>query len=144
MLAEHLLKHTDNFSKTMQSTAIPAVEAHQLSELCVAVLQKMQGDAEFDLFWSLIVETQKQLHVEDPALQRRMKQPRLYEGGCEEHSSSHPQSYYTAVYFQCLDTAMSTIRDHFHQHDYSIYVSLEQVLLKVSSNEDYSDELGEV
>ena len=41
MLAECLLKHCDNLSKTMQSTAIPAVEARRLSELCVAVLQKM-------------------------------------------------------------------------------------------------------
>ena len=58
MLAERLLKHCDNLSKTMQSTAIPAVEARRLSELCVAVLQKMRGDAEFDLFWSLVVQTQ--------------------------------------------------------------------------------------
>ena len=39
---------------------------------------------------------------------------------------------------------MSTIRDRFHKHDYSIYVNLEQLLLKASSNEDYSDELGAV
>ena len=38
MLVERLLKHCDNFSKTMQSTAIPAVEACRLSELCVSVL----------------------------------------------------------------------------------------------------------
>ena len=94
MLAERLLKHCDNLSKTMQSTVIPVVEARWLSELCVAVLQQMRGDAEFDLFWSLAIQTQKQLHMEDPALQRRIKRPRWYEDGCEEHSFSHPQLYY--------------------------------------------------
>ena len=106
MLAERLLKHCDNLSKTMQSSAIPAVEA---SELCVAVLQKMRGDSEFDLFWSLVVQTQKQLHMEDPALQQQRKRPRRYEDACEEHSFSHPQLYYKIVYFLCLDTAISTI-----------------------------------
>ena len=102
----------------------------------------LRSDAEFDLFRCIVVQTQKLLHVEDPALQRRRKRPRRYEDSCEEHSFSNPQLYYKTVYFQCLDTAISTIRDRFHQHDYYIYVSLEQLLLKASSN-DYSDELGE-
>ena len=130
MLAECLLKHCDNLSKTMQSTAIPAVEARRLSKLCVAVLQKMRGDAEFDLFWSLVIQTQKQVHVEDPALQRRRKRPKRYDDGCEGHSFSHPQLYYKTVYFQCLDTAISTIRYRFHQQDYFIYVSLDKFCLR--------------
>ena len=81
-------------ARQLQSTAIPVVEARWLSELCVSVLQKMRGDAAFDLFWSLAIQTQKQLHMEDPVLQRRRKRPRRYEDGYEEHSFSHPQLYY--------------------------------------------------
>ena len=42
MLAERLLKHSDNLSRTMQATAMPVVEAKHLAELCVEVLQQMK------------------------------------------------------------------------------------------------------
>ena len=38
MLAEHILKHTDNLSKTIHTTAMPAVEARGLSKLCIQVV----------------------------------------------------------------------------------------------------------
>ena len=38
MLAEHILKHTDNLSKTIHTTAMPAVEARGLSKLCIQVI----------------------------------------------------------------------------------------------------------
>ncbi len=41
ILAERLLKHSDNLSKSMQATYMPAVEAKQLSELCIKVLQSL-------------------------------------------------------------------------------------------------------
>lgn len=68
MLAECLLKHCDNLSKTMQCTSMPAVEAHRLSKLCVTVLQKIRGDEKFELFWSLVLKTQRELNVRDPVL----------------------------------------------------------------------------
>ena len=104
----------------------------------------MRGDAEFDLFWTLVVQTQKQLHVKDPALQRRRKRPRRYEDGCEEHSFLTHSCTIKQCTFGVWILPSLTIRDRFHQHDYFIYVSLEQLLLKASSNEDYSDELGDV
>ena len=37
MLAELLLRHCDNLSKTIQHSSMPAIEAHSLSELCIKV-----------------------------------------------------------------------------------------------------------
>lgn len=144
MLAERLLKHCDNLSKTMQSTSMPAVEARRLSKLCVAVLEKIRGDSDFDLFWCLVLSTQKQLDVEEPVLQRRRKRPRRYEDGSAGSTFSDPKSYYRSVYYQCLDAAISTINNRFDQRDFSIYANLEEVLCKACSNEDFSCELDEV
>ena len=57
MLAEKLLKHCDNLSRTIQSSSMPAVEARRLSELCIRVFQKMRDDEDFDLFWALTQQT---------------------------------------------------------------------------------------
>ena len=81
MLAEKLLKHCDNLSRTIQSSSMPAVEARRLSELCIRVFQKMRDDEDFDLFWGLTQQTQKQLDVNDPILQCQRKRPRRYEDG---------------------------------------------------------------
>ena len=42
MLAECILKHTDNLSKTIQATTMLAVKAHGLSNLCIRVFKKMR------------------------------------------------------------------------------------------------------
>lgn len=142
MLAEHLLKHCDNLSKTIQATSIPAVEARRLSELCIEVFQRMRNDSDFDLFWQLALQTHEQLHINEPVLPRQRKRTRLFgEMGTEEpFSFSDPKLYYRSIYFQCLDAAMAFIKDRFHQRDYSIYSNLEQLLIKTCSKKDYSQE----
>ena len=45
----------------MQSTSMPAVEAKRISEMCVAVLEKIREEEAFDLFWNLVIVAQKEL-----------------------------------------------------------------------------------
>lgn len=58
--------------------------------------------------------------------------------------SEDPKKYYRSMYFQCLHAAITTITDRFHQHDYCIHDNLEHVLIKASTQEDYSYEIEEV
>lgn len=121
---------------------MPAVEAHCLSKLCVTVLQKIRGHEEFELFWSLVLKTQRDLNVRDPVLLRKRKRISRYDGGSSDCTTfTDPQSYYRSVYFQCLDTAITTIQDRFHQRDYAIYANLEEVLYKAYSKQDFSSEV---
>jgi len=55
VLAERILKHTDNLSKTLQATAMSEMEA---CKLCVDVFKKIQTDNSFDQFWELTKATQ--------------------------------------------------------------------------------------
>ena len=68
MLAGHILKHIDNLSKTIQATAIPAVEACGLSKLWIQVFKKMRTEDCFDQFWELTKSTHCLLNVKNPAL----------------------------------------------------------------------------
>ena len=145
MLAEKLLKHSDNFSRTIQATSMPAIEAHRLSGLCIEVLQRMRTDRDFELFWELSRSTQKLLNVDDPVLKRNRKRPRSYEDGSAEHFFfDTPELFYKQIYFECLDVVVSALKDCFQQRDYSLYASMEQLLMKACSKADYSRELQDV
>lgn len=145
MLAERILKHTDNLSRTIQASSMPAVEARSLSRLCIAVFEKIRTDDCFDQFWALVELTCESLGVSEPILPRQRKRPRLYNVGAgEPYHPDEPKTYYGQIYFQSIDAAMATIRDRFDQADYSLYTKLEQVLLLAATKGDYSSELQEV
>ena len=42
ILAERILKHTDNLSKTMQTSSMSAVEARSISQTCITVFNKIR------------------------------------------------------------------------------------------------------
>ena len=89
MLAERILKHTDNLSKTIQATTMSAVEACGLSKLCIQVFKKMRTEDCIDQFWELTKSTQCLLSVKDPVLPQSHKRPLRYEDGTGGKSSQY-------------------------------------------------------
>ena len=85
MLAKKLLKHSDNFSRTIQATCMPAIEVHRLSGLCIEVLQRMRTKCDFELFCQRSRSAQKLLNVGNPVLKRNRKRPSSYEDGPAGH-----------------------------------------------------------
>ena len=43
--------NTDNLSKTLQSPAITAAEAHHVANLTCQTLERIRDDKSYDLFW---------------------------------------------------------------------------------------------
>ena len=145
LLGERILKHTDNLSKTLQATAMSAVEAHSVAKLCIDVFKKIRTDGDFDLFWELAKTTQNSLQVADPALPRARKRPRRYEdGGAEPYHPPDVKQHYKQIYFQSVDLAIATIENRFEQKDYKTYSALEQLIIKAAAKRDYLEELNEV
>jgi len=48
LLAERILKHTNNLSKAIQATVFPAVEAHNLSKFVHSSFSKIRSQDCFD------------------------------------------------------------------------------------------------
>ena len=146
LLAERILKHTDNLSKTIQATSMPAVEGRRLSQLCIEVFKKVRTDECFDQFWAFAEKIQQTLNVNDPSLPRLHKRPRRYEDGTTAGHYHPPTAmmYYKHMYFEALDAAVVTLEDRFNQNDYSMYAKLEQLLLLAATQKDYSQTLQEV
>ena len=145
LLGERILKHTDNLSKTLQATAMSAVEAYSVVKLCIDVFKKIRTVDDFDLFWELAKTTQNSLEVKDPALPRARKRPRRYEdGAAEPHHPPDVKQHYKQIYFQSLDSAIATIENRFQQKDYKTYLTLEQLIIKAATKKDYLQELNEM
>ena len=131
LLAERILKHTDNLSKTIQATSMSAVEGRRLSQLCTEVLKSLRTDECFDQFWAYSERVQENLNISEASLPRLHKRLRRYEDGTADHyHPATPMMYYKQIYFEALDVAVSAIEDRFDQNDYSMYAKLEQLLLQ--------------
>ena len=145
ILAERILKHTNNLSKTMQTSSMSAVEACSISQTCITVFNKIRTDLSFDKFWAFVEITRQSLHVSEPTLPRQRKRPRHYEDGdAEAYHPAEPKVYYRQIYYQAIDSVISTINDHFNKADYGMYAKLEQILLLAATIINYSAQLKEV
>ena len=129
-LAQLILKHTDNLSKSLQSTSMSAIEGANMASMTVKTLQVIHSDKHCDAFWDLVLKAKQDLDVDEPQLPRKRKVPRkLDEGSAPADFPTDCKPYYRQSYFEALDLTISTIQDRFDQPDFGIYHSLEQLLL---------------
>lgn len=60
------------------------------------------------------------------------------------HHNGTPKGHYHCQYFEAIDLAVTTIRDGYHQPDYSMYCNLEEMLTNAANQDDYSKQLEAV
>ena len=83
-LGHLLLRHTDNLSKTLQSTTMSASEGQKIAYMTVATLETLRDDGQFDLLWKKVEIHALSLDVESPKLPRKRKVPLRYAEGTLE------------------------------------------------------------
>ncbi len=140
-LAELLLRHSDNLSKTLQSSSISAAEGQKIAEMTVVTLESIRCDEHFCLFWDLLKKRAAESDIDDPKLPRRRKQPKRYDENSSTSSfPSTVEEYYKRNYFEALDELVNGIRNRFDQPGYRVYLNLEQLLIKAARKCEYEEE----
>ena len=81
MLAERILQHTDNLSKTLQNPQLTAIEGQRIAQLTRSTLLLMRTDENYELFWARILKLQEEFVVDEPTMPRKRKIPARYEDG---------------------------------------------------------------
>jgi len=118
-LGELLLRHSDNLSKTLQSSSMSAAEGQKIAEMTVITLQSIRSDEQFLLFWDLTKKKATELDINDPKLPRRRKQPRRYDHGSSVGDfPSSVDDYYKRIYFEALNVIINGIKNRFNQPGY--------------------------
>ena len=140
LLGELILRHSDNLSKTLQSTKLSASEGQRIAEMTVIALGSLRNEREFDLFWEKVETTQKSFDVDAPQLPRKRKATKRVEvGNAEAEFPATAIEYYRRQYYEALDLVVNAIKDRFDQPGYRSYRNLEDLLLKAVRNEDYKE-----
>lgn len=141
-LGHFLLRHADNLSATLQTRKLSAAEGQSVAAMTINTLKGLRTEREFALFWSLVTKRAADNDVDEPRLPRRRKAPRRFEEGSADPTYPETsEAYYRPIYFEALDFIVSAITDRFDQRDYRIYAKSEQLLLKASNGDDFTDEL---
>lgn len=141
VLAQLLLRHSDNLSKTLQATQMSAAAGQKIAEMTVTTLQSIRSDENFTLFWEKITKMASNLDVSDAVLPRRRKRPRRYDDGSEGDFPEKVEDFYRPIYFEALDLLICGIQARFDQPGYKIYSKLEEVLVKAANKEEYEEDL---
>ena len=144
-LAQLVLKHTDNLSKSLQKSTTSASEGAAMAGMTVRALQTLRSEEKFSSFWNSVEAALAEVNVEDPQLPRRKKVPRrLDEDGSSSYAAIDVNSHYRRIYYEALDLAVNSIEIRFAQKDFQTYSTLEELLLKTCLGKDASEQLGSV
>ena len=144
-LCERVLKVTDNLSRTLQLQSLSAAEVHQLAQMTCTTLRSMRTEEAFGLFFSEDGALSTRGWCTETSLPRKRKTPRRFEvGNAEAYRSSSIEQHYRRIYYEVLNSAVSSITAHFNQPGYATYSNLEGLLLKAAHKGDFSHEIKEV
>ena len=140
LLGELILKHSDNLSKTLQSSELSASEGQQIATMTVKTLQSLRSDSNFDLFWRKAEITRQKLDVNDPVLPRKRKLPKRFEDvNAEPEFSSDCEQHFHQQYFEAIDLIVNSITGRFDQLGYKVYKNLQDFLINAIKNELYKE-----
>ena len=101
---EHILKHTDNMSHTIQNPFLTTFEAQDLTKKVIQILLRIGNDEAYDLLWERMLLLQSEKRVSDPVLPCKRRSPAHLEvGSFEGYHPATPKDFYWQHYFECLD-----------------------------------------
>ena len=141
-LGELILRHSDNLSRTLQSSRVSAAEGQRIAAMSVKTLGSMRTEESFKMFWSNVTSKACDIEVCDLVLSRKRKVSRRYD--IESGEGEHPETvedFYRVIYSEALDLITNSIENRFDQPGYQTYSKLESLLIKAANRQDYAEEL---
>ena len=134
ILGKKVLSSTDNLSRALQSPKISAVDGQNLATQIVRILEEERSDIAFENMWSIKLETQRNLDIDDPKESRKKvlgKQLTVKDA-------------YRAIYFEVYDFVVTGIRERFNPNDFLVYKDMQSLLLKAANKACYEEEFNRV
>ena len=134
ILGKKVLSSTDNLSRVLPSPKISAVDGQNLATQVVRILEDERSDIDFENMWSITLETQRNLDIDDPKESRRKVSGKQLT----------VKDTYRAIYFEVYDFVVTGIRERFNQNDFLVYKDMQSLLLKAANKACYEEEFDRV
>ena len=78
-LAELILRHSVNLSRTLQKESISAAEGQEVTSLTVTTLRSLRNEDSWKMFWAKVTRIATNLDVPESQLPHHRKAPRKFE-----------------------------------------------------------------
>lgn len=142
-LGERLFSHSDNLSKTLQSTKMSAVSGQHLAQLTKSVLESIRNDDSFSAFYSLVLHKSNEGGmIAEPLLPRKRRAPARIEIGSGPPTFPETlEDHYRRIYFEAIDLIVNAIEQRFSQPSFAAYEKMESLFIKGLNGEPYTSEL---
>ena len=142
-LANLLLRHSDNLSKSLQKGDISASEGQDMARMVVSTLKSLRNEDQFMMFWNKVQRDAKEKHVDEPSLPRKRQKPARFrdENASETSTSTNPCEHYKDIFMEAVDAITGSIESRFKQKGYETYKQLENLILHAAEGKDYEEEM---
>ena len=139
-VGKEILSLTDNLSQCLQNSSLSVAEGQEITKHVVTGLVDNRNDECFDLLWNEVMEKKsKDEAIAEFVKPRKSKIPSRYDSNGNEYFHSNPKLFYRQHYF---DYVAGNIKERLDQLDYSLYIKLQNIILKASCCQDFSSELN--
>ncbi|XP_062511832.1 zinc finger MYM-type protein 1-like [Corticium candelabrum] len=128
---------TEQLSRTLQGRDTTIQEATQAVLVTKDYLTNKRTDTCFSEFYDRVARDAQSL-TDDLVLPRQRKIPRRLYDGVEAFQYRTPKVFYRQKYFEALDVVSVEIARRFAQHDFSVVVDMEQMVLSASNREPFT------
>ena len=144
-LAHFILRHTDLLARKLQSPNLSASEGYEMALTTLSILEQENKTERFENFFNSVIETARDIGVNDPLLPRKRKVPANLVDALEPIPIySSIREMYQGFYSSALETMINNIKNRFQHRGYEMITNLENLLLKSASGKDSSEELEKV
>lgn len=149
-IGHRLFSHTDNLSRTLQAEKMSACQSKRNANLVVSVLEGMRSEESFNsLYDSIILKAKQHSFISEPTNKRKRKAHdysivTFLDGSSSSEPAYHPctaRDNYRSIYYEALDTLVTSIKERFSQPSFEAYEKMEGLLLKSIQSFDTSEEI---
>ena len=139
-VGKEILSLIDNLSQCLQNFSLSVAEGQEITKHVVTGLVDNRNDECFDLLWNEVMEKKsKDEAIAEFVKPRKSKIPSRYDSNGNEYFHSNPKLFYRQHYF---DYVAGNIKERLDKLDYSLYIKLQNIILKASCCQDFSSELN--
>ena len=116
-LSHRIFSHTDNLSKSLQSSNLSVTSSQHLVKLTLSTIESIRNETSFDAFFETILKKKKEYpEIAQPVLLRKRHAPIRFEvGEATPDSPKTEQDRYRQLYYEAIDLALTSVRERFDQ-----------------------------
>ncbi|CAL9706391.1 unnamed protein product [Knipowitschia caucasica] len=138
----------ETVSVALQKRQLHMQKAMQIIDTLRDDMKSFRQEASFTTLWQSVVGEASDLHLESPSVPRPRKRPcRLEDGGAPQHAFKTPEDVYRQLYYDVIDTAVTSLDTRFSPSVFDYMKKVEDFLTGKKSCESiiefHGDDLDE-